>query len=46
MGTKTYIGKDTALGDVSRFRLWPLMRDDSSRVVIGAVGSWRSVGAG
>ncbi len=42
MGTKTYIGKDTALGDVSRFRLWPLMRDDSSLVVIGAAGSWRS----
>ncbi len=25
-----------------RVRLWPLRRDDSSHVLIGAAGSWRS----
>ncbi len=25
-----------------RIRHWPLRRDDSSRVLIGAVGTWRS----
>ncbi len=27
---------------VSRIRLWPLRRDDSSRILIGAVGTRRS----
>ncbi len=44
MGTKTFIGKGTALGVKLRVRvhLWPLWRDDSSRVPIGTAGSWRS----
>ncbi len=27
---------------INRIRLWPLRRDDSSRVLIGAGGTWRS----
>ncbi len=28
--------------DVFSIRIWPLRRDDSSRVLIGAGGMWRS----
>ncbi len=56
MGTKTYIGKDTAVGVMLReacvckrdapkcvrIRIWPLRRDVSSYVLIGAAGMWRS----
>ncbi len=49
MGTIAYIGKDTALGVCKRdaptcvrVRLWPLRHDDSSRVLIGTGGLWRS----
>ncbi len=49
MGTKSSTGNGTELSVMLLeacvcvgFRLWPLRREDSSRVLIGAAGTWRS----